>query len=137
MPLGELEIIGAPLLGNEIEQGGVPRHPPAVEPKRWSVEGETGHAFGVPCSVMNSQNRSHRKAAYDDGLASGRQAIVLFLYGLVPILPARGAKVVGGAAMASELRHVHRVAGVAQALSDIAHLHGRPAEAVDEEEANG
>ena len=60
---------------------------------------------------------------------------MLDLHALVPMLPGRGLELFGAAAMAGELRHVHRVPGAGQALSDIAHLDGRAAETMDKEEA--
>ena len=62
--------------------------------------------------------------------------LVLFLHGRVPVRPAGGPEVVGGAAMSRELRHVHGVAGAGEALRDVAHLDWRAAEPVDEQEAD-
>ena len=40
LPLGEGKVIGEPLHFYELEEGGVPRHAPTVEPERGSVKGQ-------------------------------------------------------------------------------------------------
>ena len=135
VPLGELEEVGEPLLVHQIEEPAVPGNAPAIELQRRGVERQRKHVIGVAGGVMHGQDRAHRQPAHDDVVAGLLQAVVLLLHGGAPVLPAGRLELVGGAAMARQLRHVHGVAGASQTLRHEAHLHRRPAEAVDQEEA--
>src|SRR5262245_35475888 len=63
LPLGEGKEICAPLHFHELEECGIPRYAPAVEPDGRRVEGERGDITGMHSRMMQRQNCAHGKSA--------------------------------------------------------------------------
>src|SRR5262245_23911328 len=89
----------------------------------------------MPCGMMQRQNRAHGKSTNHNAVAAGFEAIVLAFHGRVPVRPPRCLEVVAAAAMSGELGHMHGMSGVIEPLRDIAHLQWRPAQPMDEQQA--
>ena len=83
--------------------------------------------------VVNRQNRPHGEPPDHNAVATLSETIMLFLDGRIPVDPARRLEVVAATAVPGELGDMHGVARVCQALCDIAHFQGRPAQAMDEQ----
>ena len=85
--------------------------------------------------VVERQDCAHRQTADDNSVARLAQETMLNLHALVPMLPGHRLELVGAAAVAGKLGHVHCMPSAGQALSNIAHLQGRAAKPMDKEDA--
>ena len=84
---------------------------------------------------MHRQDRAHRQAGDEDHIAFLAQLGVRLFDGPVPILPSRLFDIFGGAAVARELRADDGMPRPGKALSNEAHLHGRAAKPMNQQEA--
>jgi hypothetical protein len=81
------------------------------------------------------QDRAHRQSTDEHLITALREALQRHLGTVVPVMPGGAGELIERAAVPGELGGVYGMAGAGQAVGDVAQLDGRPAQAVNEQEA--
>jgi len=87
----------------------------------------------MPDGQVQAEDAAEAEAAHDHRVAVLAQFNERVLGAPIPVLPTRLHDIGATAAVAGQLRAMHRVAGAGQAHRHVAHLGRRPTQAVDQE----